>query len=306
MPLRRALQAIARNRTRGAAELAAAAARALARDLGKARFRSPADAQAWARTVASMLLSAQPGMAPFYHLAGMLLMAAEDAAGEDPTVRLREAPLHFARDLKAQARESARLASDLVADGETVVTYSRSGSVLAVLRAAAELGKVWTLRVSEARPRAEGRSVARAALALGHRVEFFTDAGLFGAVEGAAGVLVGADAIGESRFRNKVGTAGLAHVARGAGVPFYVVADPFKILPERFWLPELPKPAREVWRARAKGLAVINLYFESVPLALGSGVVLGSGPAAVCTPEEVAGWHPREHLDAVERLLAGG
>ncbi|MBI4513653.1 MAG: hypothetical protein HY702_06025 [Gemmatimonadetes bacterium] len=303
--LRRALDRIARDSERGAAELASAAARAIRRELRRARFRSGSEAGTWAHDAAAALLAVQPQMAPFYHLASALLRAVDVGPGKGPLTELRRVPERFLRDAAAHAQSAAHCAARLVPDGGTVLTYSRSGSVLEALRAALQMGRRWTVRVSEGRPRGEGRSVARSALALGHRVEFFTDAALFAAVPGADAVLLGADALAESKFRNKVGTGALALVAREARVAVYVIADPFKVLPERYWLPELPRPAGEVWRLRRKGLSIPNLYFEAVPLTLVTGVVLGTGAADVYTPGALSRWFAPELFRPVEKLLAG-
>lgn len=304
--LRRALQRIARDVTRGARELALAAAGALARDLGPARARSVREVEAWAHLVASRLVEAQPAMAPFYHLANALLRAAVGESVTEAVARLHRAPLAFAEEAEAYAAAAAERAATLLPEGGIVVTYSRSHSVLEALRVGAEAGRLWTVRVSEARPRNEGRSVARAAAEWGHRVEFFTDAGLLAAVRGADGVLVGADAVGESRLRNKAGTAALARSARAAGVPAYVVTDPLKLLPERLWTPEEERPAREVWAVWRRRVTVRNLYFEEVPLSLFDGIVLGAGDRDPHPPGELARWPAADYFQPLERLLAGG
>lgn len=304
--LRRALERIARDTTRGARELVLAAARALAREPGPARARSVREVEAWARLVAARLVEAQPAMAPFYHLANALLKAtAGDSVGA-ALARLRSAPLAFAEEAEAYAGEAAERAAALIPDGGTVVTYSRSSSVLEALQVGAEADRRWTVRVSEARPKNEGRSVARDAAEWGHRVEFFTDAGLLAAVEGADVLLVGADAVGESRLRNKVGTAALARTARAGGVPAYVVTDPLKLLPERLWPPEEERPAREVWSVQRRRLRVRNRYFEEVPLSLFDGVILGAGEPDPHPPVELAGWPAADYFHPLERLLAGG
>lgn len=303
--LGRALERIARDTTRGARELVLLAARALAREPGPSRVRSRRQVEAWTRLVAGRLVAAQPAMAPFYHLANVLLKAAAAESVEAARARVRSAPLSFAQEAEAYAEEAAQRAAALVPDGGTVVTYSRSSSVLEALAAAAEAGRCWTLRVSEARPKDEGRSVARAAAGWGHAVEFFTDAALLAAVEGADVVLVGADAVGESRLRNKVGTAALARAARAAGAPIHVVADPLKLLPERFWVPEPERPPREVWPVRRRRLTVRNRYFEEPPLSLFDGVILGAGEPDPHPPGEIAGWPAADYFHPLERLLAG-
>ncbi|MGH7545823.1 MAG: hypothetical protein ACREKI_06535, partial [Gemmatimonadota bacterium] len=278
----------------------------LARDRGPARARSTLEVLAWARLVAARLVEAQPAMAPFYHLANVLLGAAACESATEAVARVRAAPLAFAEEAEAYAAAAAERAATLVPEGGTVVTYSRSHSVLEALRVGADSGRLWTVRVSEARPKHEGRSVARDAAEWGHRVEFFTDAGLLAAVGGADVLLVGADAIGESRLRNKAGTAALARSARAAGVPAYVVTDPLKLLPERLWIPEEERPAREVWAVRRRRVTVRNRYFEDVPLSLFDGIVLGARDRDAHPPGDLTRWPAADYFQPLERLLAGG
>lgn len=304
--LRRSLERLGRDSTRGARELVLAAARALARDPGPAGARSAAEVAEWARLVAARLVQIQPAMAPFYHLANVLLRALRGESAEDDRARVRAAPLSFLEEAEAYAEEAAEHAAALLPEGRPVVTYSRSSSVLEALAAAAEGGRRFTVRLSEARPRHEGRGMARAVLERGHRVEYFTDAGLFAAVGDAGVVLVGADTVGESRFRNKVGSAALLRAAGAAGVPRHLVTDPLKLLPERFWLPEGPRAPREVWSVRRTRLEVVNRYFEEVPLDLLDGVVLGTGEGDPHRPGELARWPTADYFRPLERLLAGG
>ncbi len=303
--LRRALSRIAADRTRGARELVLAAARALARNPAPAHPATPAELEGWVRAVAAGLVDAQPAMAPFYHLANGLLRAVRGDALSADAERVRRAPLAFLQEAEAYAEDAGEQAARVLPADATVVTYSRSSSVLETLRHAASGGRRYVLRLSEGRPENEGRGMARAALELGHAVEFYTDAALLAALQGADAVLVGADAIGETRFRNKVGTGALTLAAREAGVPGYLVGDPLKILPERFWLPEEPKPGAEVWNVRRHGLEVKNIYFEAVPLAHLGGLILGTGERDPHPPGELAHWPAADYFKPVERLLAG-
>lgn len=257
------------------------------------------------RGVAGRLVQIQPAMAPFYHLANVLLRAPRGESVEDDIARVRAAPLAFVEEAEAYAEEAAEHAAALLPLERPVITYSRSSSVLEAFAAAAEGGRRHTVRLSEARPRNEGRGMARAVLDLGHLVEFFTDAALFAAVKDAGAVLVGADTVGETRFRNKVGTSALLRAARDAGVPCTLVTDPLKLLPERFWMPEGPRPAREVWPVRRTRLEVVNRYFEEVPLRLLDGVVLGTGEGDPHPPDELSRWPTADYFKPLERVLAG-
>ena len=264
------LRQIADDRSRGARELVLAAARAIARGVRQA----PAEeggaerAEALARAVAQ----AQPEMAPFRHLAAVLLAC---GVGADA---LAEAAEDFLRRLEGGATE--RHAAGLVPERGVVLTYSRSGSVLAALLAAHRSGVRFRVRLSEGRPGYEGRSVAAELAAAGVPVEMTTDAALAGSVPGADLVLLGADAVGRHSFLNKVGSGALCVTARRAGRPVYVLADETKFLPEEQWRPPAERAPREVWEDAPAGVAVSNPYFEAIALADVEAVVSDDGVLA--------------------------
>ena len=122
----------------------------------------------------------------------------------------------------------------------SIVTHSASSTVRRLLAAVAP-GRV-IVGVSE--PGGEGRSLAAE---LGARC--VSDADAARQVRLAGAVLVGADAVGEHSFVNKVGTLALAEAAHEAGTPFLVVAESFK------WIPVADPP-------------VVERAFEAVPNAL--------------------------------------
>ena len=170
-----------------------------------------------------------------------------------------------------------REAASYVPAGGTVMTYSRSGSVLSALRAARRSGKEFRVLVGEGRPGYEGRSVASELAESGIAVELVTDAALLSRVTEVQLVLVGADALGGRTLRNKVGTRALCAVARTEARPVYAVVDETKLLPERFWASAAERPPGEVWAEPPPGVRVRNPYFETVPLIELDGFVGKSG-----------------------------
>ena len=104
---------------------------------------------------------------------------------------------------------------------------------------------------------------------------------------GGEGALLGADAISENDFVNKVGSYAVALAAKEAGVPVYVAGLTDKFIPEaargrpdRLWDPS------EVLEKAHPGVTVENRYFEQVPLALVEGVVTEGG---VLAAEDIPG-----------------
>lgn len=267
------LTEIAADSTRGARELVREAALVIRHALES----EVADAQSRASGVreqivelAQAVLRAQPEMAPFYYLAAALLDCADLES-------LSETVVAFADALDDEA--IGRHAVELIPPAASVVTYSRSGSVLAALRMARS-GRTFEVWVGEGRPRQEGRGLAAALAEAGIKVQLLTDGALLSRAADADLILLGADAIGREKFLNKVGTRALCATAGAAGCPVYVLADETKFLPEEFWPSPEERSADEVWSEPAPGVLVSNPYFEAIPLAELEAVVTQQGPLA--------------------------
>ena len=179
---------------------------------------------------------------------------------------------------ETQLEELGLKGAGLVPAGGTVATVSTSESVRAVLAAAIRNGTECSVVVSESRPSNEGIEFGTSLPAWGIPVTLVVDAALPGLVERTQLVLVGADAVSEGDFVNKVGTYPLALAAKEAGVPVYVAALLDKFIaegargrPDRVWDPS------EVMAAPPPGVTVENRYFERVPLSLVEGIITEEG-----------------------------
>lgn len=221
--------------------------------------------------LAQAVLRAQPEMAPFYYLAAALLDCADFES-------LSETVVAFANALDDEA--IGQHAVELIAPAAAVVTYSRSGSVLATLRMARSGGRTFEVWVGEGRPRHEGRGLAKALADAGIKVQLLTDGALLGRAADADLILLGADAIGREKFLNKVGTRALCATAGAVGCPVYVIADETKFLPEEFWPSPAERSPDEVWSEPPPGVLVSNPYFEAIPLKELEAVVTQQGQLA--------------------------
>jgi len=221
-------------------------------------------------SIARLICTAQPSMAPMWN-------AAAAALSDDPerlnrfAERLRRAPAaiarfatsHFAADAARQMR---------------VVTLSYSSSVLVALNA---IRKIRPLAVScsESRSALEGRRLATDLAAAGMPVRLFSDSAIAHALDDADAVMVGADAIAPSWFLNKSGTRMLAAAAAQRGVPVYVIAARDKFVPQQVadGLVIRSGDATEIWATPPPGVDVRNPYFESTPLDLVTAVISDVG-----------------------------
>jgi translation initiation factor eIF-2B subunit delta/methylthioribose-1-phosphate isomerase len=187
------------------------------------------------------------------------------------------------------------------------VTCSASTTVeLAIRRLAAS--RTLLVPAAEARPRMEGRDMARRLGASGIATELFTDAAIATALSTGAVLLVGADAVTPDGAFNKVGTRALATLASLAGQPVIVAATREKLVPGDIaeLLDHTEGPSEDVAPAEPPGFTVRNPQFELVPAELITGFAtdLGWIPGPLIGPacEPRLGGEARRRLRAALRL----
>jgi methylthioribose-1-phosphate isomerase len=204
-----------------------------------------------------------------------------------------------------------RHGAPLVGDGQGVLTHCNTGALatagagtaLAVLAAAAEQGRRFQVYADETRPLLQGaRLTAWELQQLGIAVTLICDSMAAQVMkEGRAHlVLVGADRIAANGdTANKIGTYGLAVLARAHGIPFYVAApsSTFDLrLPSGDGIPIEQRDPREVTQGFGKqtapdGVAVYNPAFDVTPHPLIAGIVTERGVVRPVNAEKI-----RAHL----------
>lgn len=189
-------------------------------------------------------------------------------------------------DAALDADDAAANAAAARIEDETVVTLSRSGTVLRALHT----GDPERVVVAESRPAREGVGVAEDLADAGLDVTLTTDAAAPGLVADADRVLVGADAVDpDGGVANKTGSYPLALAGARADVQFDVACAADKIAPEPIALDEESDPA-SVYDGDAD-LAVDVPLFERVPPDLVTAVVTENGPLDADDVREVAEDH---------------
>lgn len=276
-----ALAAVAGDHRSGAAELVLDALQRWQELLSGIPAPYVEDAARW---WAEGLVEAQPSMASFLHLASRLVQEGEAVCWN------REALVKRCHGLRAELasipHRVAGAGRKIVSGAGSILTYSRSSTVLRALALAVEAGDRPRVILSEARPMMEGVDAAREILAMGLRVRMTTDAALAGQVGEVDLVLVGGDALGPAGLLNKVGTRALAAAAREAGVPFYALCGTDKWVPESLEgrIRIRDQDPGEILRDPPDGLEISNPYFDRTPLAWLTGVVSEKG---IFCPDEV-------------------
>lgn len=174
------------------------------------------------------------------------------------------------------------IGSQMIKDGDKVATFSTSGSVMGIFKAAVESGKTFEAIVTEARPANEGIRTMKEMAGLGIPVTFGIDAILGYLLPGCSMFLVGADVITSTgEVLVKVGTYYGALVAREHNIPFYVAADTSKFDPmtlDGFPLKIRDKGPDTVYAGDLpEGVEVLNPSFELIPARLVTGYITELG-----------------------------
>lgn len=292
MPEAPELKTLVYDSTSGAREIAQRTLQLLQRHATQSSAPTAAELLDELADVGIKILRSKPEMAPVFAAINRFLLEAEavESGAELGEFRLSLVSLlqtHLAR-VEGDTETAAEQAAGLIHNGDVVVTYSRSSTVLEALRHAKAQGKAFDVVTAESRPNLEGRTLAKELAQDQIPVRLVVDALVGTAVEGADRVLVGADAITRDHLINKAGTHLIAQMARERSVPLHVATDLAKawlrrVDPTVSLLAGKMRDPREVWDAAPLGVEVVNLYFDLTPLALVTNLATEVG---VVTPPE--------------------
>lgn len=227
--------------------------------------------------------------------AALAVVDAELAAGSAPQAieeRLYEFVCRLILEDEAANRELGRLGAELLPDGATVLTHCNAGSLatafygtaLGVVYAAAEGRGIERVFADETRPVGQGARLTAWELSrAGVPVTVICDSAAASVLASGEvdAVLVGADRVAANGdVANKVGTLGLAVLARRFGVPFYVCAPTSSIdagTPTGADIPIEQRDAGEVLAFDIPGVGALNPAFDVTPAELVTKLVTERG-----------------------------
>lgn len=176
------------------------------------------------REMAAKLEAAQPNMASVRnvaHLCARLLTFSGDASGALRDIR---------RALAGAPEKIARNALTVISGKPSIVTLSKSLAVVAVLKQLQTRKMLAQVYVLESAPGREGRRTAAQLSSAGIPTQLAPDAQGAALVRRCDLVLTGADTVLlDGTLVNKIGTHGLAVVAKTANKPFYAACETLKI-----------------------------------------------------------------------------
>ena len=207
----------------------------------------------------------------------------------------------------AACRKMGEYGASLLRDGETVLTHCNAGGLatggfgtaVGVIYSAVEAGKKIRVYADETRPLLQGsRLTAWELMENGIDVTLICDnmAAHVMRDKGVHAVIVGADRIASNGdFANKIGTYGLAVLAKEHGIPFYTVAPLSTIDREIRSGDEIPIEERDGAeithgfgkRTAPEGVSVYNPAFDVTPARYLAAIVTEKGIARLPFEESI-------------------
>ena len=220
--------------------------------------------------------------------------------------RLVQEALAIQQEDIAMCKAMGQHGAGLIKDRHTVLTHCNAGALatagygtaLGVIRAASEQGKRVHVFANETRPVLQGaRLTAWELMEDGIPVTLITDS--MAAVVMRQGkinlCMVGADRIAANGdVANKIGTYGVAVLAKAHNIPFYVAAPSSTIdvsMPSGSAIPIEERPGHEVTTINGeacvapKDVAVFNPAFDVTPAKYVTGIITEQG---IVSPEQIA------------------
>lgn len=305
---RKLWKAIRRLEIRGAPAIGVAGALGIALTATMSKEKTSAGLIREVRKTARYLASSRPtAVNLFWALSRMV-----DLAGSNRSLPVRglknvilSEALGMIREDKASCRAMARNGAKLVKSGDTILTHCNAGGLatvdygtaLGVLFESKKQGKRIKVYVDETRPLLQGARLTTWEL-LSEGIDTTLICDSMAASLMAKGeidkIFVGADRIASNGdTANKIGTYGLAVLAKHHGVPFYVVAPvstfDFKLKTGKD-IPIEERPGDEVREIMGKAIApkkvkVYNPAFDVTPNSLITAIVTEEG--IIKRPDEI-------------------
>lgn len=158
-----------------------------------------------------------------------------------------------------------RYGSDLIWDGQTILTHCHSTTVNSILIYAHRRKKIRVI-CTETRPMFQGHLTAKQLSDAGVDVTLIVDSAVRHFMKQADLVMVGADSItADGALYNKIGTSMVATIAHDRRIPFYSATQLYKFDPISRWgrMTEIEmRPSGEVLEKKIKGVKVLNPAFD--------------------------------------------
>lgn len=290
------IKEIKEDKTHGASELARQAVEVLKIAAEQSRVSSTEKFLAEQKEIGERLKSVRPAMAPVFNAVDQYLGAVEEKGGKEGLDSLKSFAISKADELIENSQQAvakiARFATELIEDGDIIMTHSYSSTVAESLKAAFKKRRNIEVIITRSGAGRTGERITRELGDFGIPVTFIDDTAIGVYMLVTNKVLVGADRLcSDGRLVNGIGTYLLALVAAKANIPIYVLCETLKFAP-RLRGDEVDLEEKKASEVVRPGLLpptakVKNPYFDITPLELITGIITENGLLAA---EEVIGY----------------
>ena len=155
-------------------------------------------------------------------------------------------------------------------ENKKILIHSNSSTIVKVFLHLKDKAKEISFIQTESRPSLEGRIQAQKLAGAGYKVRLIVDSAVYNYLNEVDYIILGADAILQNSFINKIGSYGIALGGKQYGKSIYVLADGRKITGQLKYLDdsnlkkENQKSATEIWNENHKNIFIENYYFEEI------------------------------------------
>ncbi len=281
MNWREAIDQLRRDNRSGAEEITMRAVEILIEAIGDSVPGSLTSYRQWLVRLGRQVIGTHPSMASLFQLVNAMLWHCHEAISSEDA---RRQVLEYLQAYRASAdialQTLAERAFDLLSRYETIMTYSRSSTVVRALRELAERHVNVHILCSESRPMLEGQTLASELSWAGLQVTVGIDMALFDWLPSASAIVIGADSLSTWGLVNKLGTRSILEAAAEQEIPRIVLCTSRKLLPSDYVIDvaRFEGPPEEIMPVTHENLVVRNRYFDLSPLDLISLVITENGP----------------------------
>lgn len=171
----------------------------------------------------------------------------------------------YRKNIEQNRESTVTEASRKIKSYGSIFTLSGSSLILKAIMEAVKLGWKGDIKIVESRPKNEGARFAKKTARAGIKTVLGIDAAMPDMIEASGAVFLGADAVTQTYFVNKIGSKIALEYAAKFGKPVYVVADRSKLISDKIYQFTPDKnPESEIVSRRIKNLEIVNNYFEKI------------------------------------------
>ncbi len=215
------------------------------------------------------IITQRPNEPKLRNSMGFILNKAQENSSFKQRNNLVELIEHYYEKTKEGVEISSENASNMILDGDVILTHCHSTLVEKALIKAHDKGAKFTVFCTETRPRFQGRITAKNLCDHGLDVTMVVDSDVCEVLKKADHFLTGADVVlADGSVINKVGTHAISIVANHFKVPHTIITTTHICEPQLFNnLKRVveQRDSSEVWEDKPNNLKINNPAFDVVP-----------------------------------------